>query len=492
MGKIKSSIITALFVVAIVVLAFFATISFDLIGSNGVKRYNSFMSSIHLGSDLTGEVYVLLYPEGVISSANYNLVVNDTASDEKAEYEEKYEKHGGVYADKDKLTQELKDSVKNDAEVIKSRLGNKGYSSFTVTVEDELVIKISLPSNFTYSAYRSVNNQSRSESLQLLSHTVQYLTFDGELSLRDGSSGTTVLSSTEDFADYFNSVDHFSMGGAHAVRFNLTKEGFDKLNDLINKNESGSASIYVGENNTGMQFSYGASNALTSRTPMFQADEGNASDISILLESARKGDVIANKYNDDGINSTSLYAITPEFGEYAAIYLAVAMLLVVIAAIAYSIVKYKKLGLVCMLTIISYALAMIIIPLLLGTQVTFAVAFTMVLGLVLFVFSNYLSFEAIRKETALGRTIHAAIKTGYKKVLFTVLDLHVVTLIASIALSLIGFGELAACGVILFFATLASYVLYWFTRFMWYVMSSLVKDKFKFCGYAREVIDDED
>ena len=67
MGKIKSAIITAILLAAIVVLAFFATVSFPVAGSNGVKRFNSFISSIHLGSDFTGEATTVLYPEGVIS-----------------------------------------------------------------------------------------------------------------------------------------------------------------------------------------------------------------------------------------------------------------------------------------------------------------------------------------------------------------------------------------------------------------------------------------
>ncbi len=67
MGKVKSAIITALLLAAILVLSLFATISCDVPGTNNVSRYNSFISSINLGSDLTGEAYALLYPEGVIS-----------------------------------------------------------------------------------------------------------------------------------------------------------------------------------------------------------------------------------------------------------------------------------------------------------------------------------------------------------------------------------------------------------------------------------------
>lgn len=490
MGKVKSSIITSILVIAVVVLTFFATVSFNLIGSNGVKRYNSFMSSIHLGSDLTGEAYALLYPEGVISSSRYNLVVNDSDSDEKDEYQKTYEKHGGVYVDKDKQGETLIASVRADAEIMRDRLGNKGYSSFTVSIEDDYVIKISVPTDYTYSAYRNKNASSRSDSIQLVSHAVQYLTLDGELSLRDGTSNASLLKSTEDFASYFKKIDKYQMGGNHAIRMVLTNDGFDKINKIITSQESGNAVVYVGDTSLGLQFTYGT--ALTDKTLMYQAEESYASDFAILMSSVKAGDVISNKYNDDGINSTSIVSVTSTFGEYAAIYLAVTLLLVIIGAIVYSVVKYKKLGFVCALMVLSYALTIIITSLLLEIQITIAGALTALIGLALLVFSNCIAFEAIRKETALGRTIQAAVKVGYKKSLFTILDLHIVMLIVSIICALVGVGEVAACGLILFIATIASYVLYWFTRFMWYVMSSPARDKFKFCGFAREELDDED
>ena len=94
MGKVKSAIITTLIIVAIVVLTVFATVSFPM----GVENFNSMLTSIHLGSDLTGDAYVMLYPEGVISSEEYNAEYNGKESEEdKQEYVGKYEAKGGVY-----------------------------------------------------------------------------------------------------------------------------------------------------------------------------------------------------------------------------------------------------------------------------------------------------------------------------------------------------------------------------------------------------------
>ena len=128
MGKVKSAIITALLLAAILVLSLFATISCDVPGTNNVSRYNSFISSINLGSDLTGEAYALLYPEGVISVSDYNLVANDEGSEDREEYIEKYVLREGVYVEKDKLENEdeFVASIAEDAKVISKRFGDKG------------------------------------------------------------------------------------------------------------------------------------------------------------------------------------------------------------------------------------------------------------------------------------------------------------------------------------------------------------------------------
>ena len=180
-----------------------------------------------------------------------------------------------------------------------------------------------------------------------------------------------------------------------------------------------------------------------------------------------------------------------ELGDTASLFLGVSLLLIVAGAIAYSIARYKKLGLVNSLIIIIFALALITVLMLLEIQLTLAGAVTAVIGLALLCASNFASFEAVRKETLKGKTIQSSVKEAYKAQLAGILEMHVILLIVSIFLAFVGVGEVAACGLILFISGVASYVLYWFTRFMWYVTSSPVKDKFKFCGYKREELEDD-
>ncbi len=508
MGKVKSAIITALLVAAIVTLSLFAAISCNVPGTNGVSRYNSFLSSIRLGAELSGEATTLLYPEGVISVSDYNLVAEDPDNEDRQEYKDKYVLREGVYVEKDKLEREAEfvQSIADDAKILSKRLGEKGYTSYSVNVENEckFVIRLSVPTNFTYAAYKEYDASARSEALTEISNTVGRLILNGDVSLRNGEnydSSSSLLSIKEDFASYFKGVSYYAMGGQHAVKLQLNDEGFKKLNTilLLNSGDSSdssssdgekSAYIFVGENNVNLTLKMGE--ALEDKTLYFSSEKSNAQDFAILLGSVVGGDVLLNSYNTDTAGSgTTIIAATPSMGEYAAIYVLAALLLAFITAIVVSIVRYKKLGLVHTLTCAVYGLVIILSLMLLEITLTVGGAFMIALGLALITFSNFRVFEAIRGETQSGRTLTASIKTGYRKTLTTILDLHIVLLIASIMVALICVGELAACGFIIFIATLASYVLYWFTRFIWYVTSLPVKDKFAFCGFVREVSDED-
>ncbi len=489
MGKVKSAIITALVVAAVLILSLFAVISCPL---NEVDRYNSFVSSIHMGGDLTGEAYALFYPEGVISEADYNLKVASTP-DEK----DNYQKRGSVYVENELIETaeqeaEFKSSVSSDAAIINARFGAKGYTSYSVSVVDSFVIRVSVPTNFTYAAYKELDSASRESELTAIGYTFNYLTLSGELDLRNGTDDTakSVISvNAGGFATFFKDVNYYALAGNHYVRMNLTDDGYSRLSNLLLSESEGSVYIFVGD--TCMQLSINYGESLQSKTLGFSVNEAYAKDFAIILNSVTTDNVLANNYNDGG-SDTEVIALTATYGDAAVIVLFVLLLLVLVGAAVASIVRYKKLGLVNALVLLTFAAVMITAIFLTELQFTVVGAFMLLLGFALLAFSNFHVFEAVRKETLTGRSIQASVKTGYRKCLATILDLHIVILVVAALVALICTGELAACGLILFIATVASYALYWFTRFMWYVVSSPMRDKFGFCGFKREVFDDED
>lgn len=498
MGKVKSAIITSLLVAAILVLAFFSLISLQVPGSNGVDRYNSFIASINLGGDVTGDAHAVLYPDGVISAEDYNFSLPQDA-DKLSEYKEKYVQKGSVYIEKDVLDEyegedELKNLVSLDAKVISQRLGEKGYSGYSVSVRDDYTVVITIPTNFTYSEYKQYDTSGRSDKSTAITQAIRMLTLDGELTLRNTEVGKThynniLTAITADVNSYFTSITKVSAGANYGVRMNLTKEGraqIKTISNLVLGAENDKAiGFYIGENQL---LALTVSEEMDSSSFAISVDKMYAENYSITLNSVIHGNTVKLSYNSDNVQI--VYA-NSALGDLAAILLGVGLLVVVLACAVYSVVRYKNLGLVNVIMIAIYSLALIIALMLIEIQLTVAGAFCAVLGLALMCGSNFALFEAVRKETKLGKTMQSSVKSGYKKLFTGILELHIILFVATFLLTLVGVGEVASCGFIMLIATIASYVLYWFTRFMWYVISSPVKNKFKFCGFTREdIIDD--
>jgi preprotein translocase subunit SecD len=324
---------------------------------------------------------------------------------------------------------------------------------------------------------------------------MQVLSYSGELSLRNTEVGNSnrhdILTPVNaDVASYFKSFSSYSAGGSYAVKVNLSKTGktqFASISSTVSgASDDTSVRFYVGENQL---LALTVSEEIDSSSFYISvSDTATASDYAIVLNSAAHSQVLSLDYDVDDL--TIVYASAP-LGDNAAIWMFAAIMLILVAIVIYSIVRYKSLGLVNTIIAVLYTLTIIVATMLIGIEVTVAGAFTAVLGLILLTGVNFAQFESIRRETKKGKTMQAAIKSGYKAMLATILDMHIVLLVVSIIVTLVCKGELAACGFIFFIAVIASYVLYWFTRLMWYVISSPVKNKFAFGGFKREVIDND-
>ncbi|MDE6557826.1 MAG: hypothetical protein K2K39_01845, partial [Clostridia bacterium] len=191
------------------------------------------------------------------------------------------------------------------------------------------------------------------------------------------------------------------------------------------------------------------------------------------------------------IDNNDVLTSTAAGGENAALLTFVACLVVLVALIVLLVVKYKKLGAVTSFIAVIFALVELYALCILNIQVTFAVILTAMICLALFVISNVIVFTEVKRLTEGGRTVQASVKDAYKKVLMTVTDMHIVLVVVAIFLAAVGVGEVAACGLIAIVGIIASYVLYWFTRFMWYVESAPERDKFAFAGMKRVVYEDD-
>lgn len=512
MSKAKSVVITVILALAVAVAAFFAAISFPV--ANNVKRLNSIASNISLGADFTGYAYATVYPKGVLTAEEYGTLNEDKQSG--------YDKVGGLYVDRETHSDvdRLKADVAADAEILNRRFGQKGYSSYSVAVVDGISIKLSVPTNFSRAAYLNNDENTRSSALSVASAALSSMSAYGNLTLRTtdtsismkdesgnsitydvtkrgsdewvekaqvNGSKTYSLADGEDAAEFFKSITSRSVGSNAIITFNLTKEGREKFYELTTRAASSSShSIYffVGDRQL---VNYTCEEAVNVKSvSLSSSDAATAQNSAITMNSVVNGGELKVDYKD--IDSVLTSSATG--GDNSSLFAFIACLLVLVGLIALLCVKYKKLGAVTSFISVIFALVELYALYLLNIQVTFAVIFVSMLCLALFVISNAIVFAEVRRITDGGRIIQAAIKDAYKNVLMTITDMHIVLVVVAILLATVGVGEVAACGLIAVIGVVASYVLYWFNRFMWYVESSPEKDKFGFAGIKRVIEDD--
>ena len=515
MSKVKSAIITAIVVIAIIVAAVFGVASFNI----GVaQRYNSIAASIPLGSEFTGYAYTTIYPEGVISQAEYNALEDEDKSS--------YESVGGVYVSLDDCDygdiQSLSEAVESDAAILSERLSNRGLTDYTVTVRDSVTIYVGVPAAYTYAAYSGNDDASHSASLSAAVTTLNYILSDGELTLRtadtsitqegdddssstydttrfadeytdadvlgNGSATYPFVSASEDATEYFSSVTAYAFGGNNILSFDLTSYGRERMRYISSlAASSDSQAIYVCVGNTQI-LAINCTSTIDSNTMQFTlGDLSTAKDAASVLNSVISGKALSVTYND--INS--ILSSTASGGVNAALMSFVACIVLLVALCVAAVVKYKKLGGVLSMSLVILALVMLYGLYLLSIQVTFEVLAVCVGVLILFAAANLVVLSEVRAQCKAGKTMQASIKAGYKRTLWTVIDIHAIVLVAAILMAAVATGAVAACGLILVVGSIASYVLYWFTRFMWYVLSSPQRNKFAFGGFKREVYGDD-
>lgn len=511
MSKVKSTVICVLVGIAIVVAAFFATISFPV---GEIHRINSLASGIHLGADLSGYAYTTIYPKGVITTEDYESLSEEDAN--------AYEKLGGLYVNVEDYTNldELKADVAADAQIIASRLDKKGYSSYSVSVEDEISIKVAVPTNFTYAAYTGNDTDAENSDTDVATSAITILSAGGYLTLRtpessysqsstDGSTetvsfyddglGSTArvngaytysIAGTDDVTEYFESITASTFGASTVITINFTEDGASRFAELTAQAASSNTKeFYFFVGNTQV-LTFPCEEAMTATLSVsLLADSKEAGDnAAITLTSVLDGQLFNAEYEEIGSVITS----TATAGEHAAPAMAIASLVILVVLIVVSFLRYKKLGAVNMIAILAFALVAVYALYVIGIQTTFAVVLCAFIALALLMVSNGVVFSEVKRLAATGRTMQTSVKEAYKNVLMTVSDMHIVLFIVAILLATVGVGEVAACGLIMVVGTIASYVLYWFSRLMWYVISAPVRDKFAFAGLKRVVYDDED
>jgi preprotein translocase subunit SecD len=126
------------------------------------------------------------------------------------------------------------------------------------------------------------------------------------------------------------------------------------------------------------------------------------------------------------------------------------------AVLLFMALYYRVSGLVADMALVLNGLLVLAIMSMIGTTLTLPGIAGFVLTLGMAVDANVLINERIREEMRGGRTVKQSVKLGYDRVLLTIVDSHVTTLVAALVLMKYGSGPVRGFAVALAIGLLAS------------------------------------
>jgi protein-export membrane protein SecD len=134
----------------------------------------------------------------------------------------------------------------------------------------------------------------------------------------------------------------------------------------------------------------------------------------------------------------------------------IAGLLGVIGVVAFMILYYRGSGLVANVALVLNVVLILAALAAFGATLTLPGIAGLILTIGMAVDANVLIFERVREELALGKTVRAALDTGFDRALVTILDSQITTLIAAAVLFQFGTGPIQGFAVVLSIGIVAS------------------------------------
>lgn len=422
MSKTKSIVIIFVLTVLIALTAVATFVSFPI--PNSVKDYNSIMSLIGKGIDLSGGYYVVLTPEG-----------EDTSED-------------------------VLDRAMN---ILRTRLDNKGYTEATISVQDLNKIRIEIP---------EVDNAE--EVLQVIGST-------GELTFQDAAGN--VLLTGDDIESAYAGYDN---DNGYVCVMNFTSSGVTKFSEatrriLDDELEDNAMYIYLGDEvqsapqvneqitSSSAQITFGQDATLDQAQAIASVIESGRLPIEYTVSESRS---ISARLGETAI-SKSLIA--------GAIGLAIIFIIMIFFYRGMGVAADVALVIYTLLYIILLA----IVP---NIQLTLPGIAGILLSIGMAVDANVVIFERIKDEYRSGKTVITSVNSGFKRAIITVIDSNVTTILAAIVLWILCPGTIKGFAITLLIGIALSMITSIFvTRGLLKVFLPLSKKQDKFFNLKKEV-----
>ncbi|MGL4820359.1 MAG: protein translocase subunit SecDF [Bacilli bacterium] len=190
----------------------------------------------------------------------------------------------------------------------------------------------------------------------------------------------------------------------------------------------------------------------------------NQSEVSIVggsfsVESAKE---LADLLNAGSlpVKLTEIYSnsVGASFGQTALEETVFASIIGVLAIIAYMIVVYRYAGIVAAVSIVGYLFVTLLVFGWMNATLTLPGIAALVLGVGIAVDTNIITYERIRDELKLGKTMMSAFRAGNRRSLSTVLDANITTLLAACVLYTFGTSSVKGFATMLIVSILVSFL----------------------------------
>lgn len=423
MSKTKSIVVTILTSILILVIGFFTFVSFPV--PNSVKNYNSILSTVGRGIDISGGYYVVLTPKNTSSDKSDNVV----------------------------------DDAMN---ILRTRLDKKGYTEAVISVQDGNKIRVEIP-----------QVDDADEVLSVIGQT-------GELTFED-NAGKIWLNGEEHIKGAYAAQDTQNGGYVVVLQFNAKGQSkFAEATKAVLASSDKDKKIYIklGGETVSSPTVNETINSSTAQITGYKNYE-DAQSIAAVIDSGRlpisyevsESRSISSKIGDDTINKSAIAG---------AVGLGIIMILLMVI--------YGGMGLAATFSLVVYVLLYIIfLAIIPGVQLTLPGIAGILLSIGMAVDANIVIFERVKEEYRLGKTVRASISQGYKRAFVTVFDSNITTIFAALVLWLLCPGTIKGFAITLLVGIVLSLfcgvlVTRWFIR----VFLPLSSDESKFLKLKRE------
>lgn len=368
MSKKKSIVVLVLSVILLAVMGVACLATFPV---GNTKQYNSVISLIGKGIDLSGGYYVVLTPT--------------LDSDSEASASE---------------------TVESAMEILRTRLDDKGFTEATISKQDGNRIRIEVP---------EVDNAE--EILQVIGGT-------GVLSFQDSSKHEYL--SGDDIKDAYVSYD--SSQGGYVVVLEFETQGIEKFSNatnIIKDMDDNVMYIYLGDTIVSQPQVKEQITNKSAEITGFSDDYDRAASVASVIKSGTlpiqyevsESRSISARLGETAI-STSLLAA------------GIAMLIIFILMI----VIYRGMGVASSIALVFYAfLYIVLLAIIPSIQLTLPGIAGIVLSIGMAVDANIVIFERIKAAYKEGK-LNTAFDSGFKTALWTIIDSNVTTILAAVVL----------------------------------------------------------